>query len=141
MGSGIHCLVLHLLTPLAGFGQSLTLACAFVPTTALGCNSKGPRRHSSSHHRRAVCISPVVGHCMGCLHSSVPVTLPVGSVLVQVSHHPHLLVVQVRFVTAGTSHCFTTRRAAVLHGVEPETPSPDTDAPYCLALVKVGWGL
>ena len=131
LGSGIHCLALHLLTPLAGFGQGLTLECAFIPTTALACNSKEPARHSSSDHRWPVCISPVVEHCMLCLHSSVPVRVPIGLVLVQVCHRPHLLVAHVRFVTAGTSHGFSTKRAAVLHAVEAETPSPDTDAWHC----------
>ena len=58
-----------LAVPCRGFGHS-PFWHVFAPATALGCNSKGPARHTSSGPRQAVCISLVVAQKrvrQGCL--------------------------------------------------------------------------
>ena len=68
--------------------------------------------------------------------------LPVGLVLVGAHYQLHLLVTQVIFVTAGTSHGFTAGRSADFKEgqscIEPETPSLDNNALHCRALVGGG---
>ena len=98
-GPGICFLALHLLCPVERMGR-VPFWHDFVPATALRYNSKGPARDTSSGwsqvgnlHQRSCCTSAIVAR--------LPVVL-------------HLLVAQVIFVTAGTSHGFTTRRAADL---------------------------
>ena len=99
LGPGTCFLALHLLCPVVGMGR-VPFWHDFVPATALCCNSKGPARDTSSGwsqvgnlHQRSCCTSAIVAR--------LPVVL-------------HLLVAQVIFVTAVTSHGFNPRRAADL---------------------------
>ena len=108
LGPGICFLVLHLLYPVRGMGRA-PFWHDFVPATALRCNSKGPARHTSSDWSQVGSLH----QCTCCTSASVE-RLPVGLVFVEAKYQLHLLVAQVIFVTAGTSHGFTTKRAADL---------------------------
>ena len=107
-GPGICFLALHLLCPVERMGR-VPFWHDFVPATALCCNSKGPARHTSSGWSQVGSL-----HQRSCCTSASVARLPVGLVLVGAHYQLHLLVAQVIFVTAGTSHGFTPRRAADL---------------------------
>ena len=108
LGPGTCFLALHLLCPVGGMGR-VRFWHDFVPATALRCNSKGPARHTSSGWSQVGSL-----HQRRCCTSASVARLPVGLVLVGAHYQLHLLVAQVIFVTAGTGHGFTARRAADL---------------------------
>ena len=140
LGPGTSFLALHLLCPV-GVGR-VPFWHDFVPATALRCNSKGPARHTSSGWSQVGSL-----HQRSCCTSASVARLPVGLVLVGAHYQLHLLVAQVIFVTAGTGHGFTARRAADLEEGQScmalsrrQTPSLDSNAPHCRALVGGGVG-
>ena len=106
MGPSICCLALHLLCPVGGLGRT---PCWHV------CPC-----HSARLPFQRACYEHFVWSQVGSLHRSSCCTsasaarLPVGLVLDGAHYQLHLLVVQVIFVTAGTSCGFTARRAADL---------------------------
>ena len=108
LGPGTCFLALHLLCPVGGMGR-VCFWHDFVPATALRCSSKGPARHTSSGWSQVGSL-----HQRSCGTSASVARLPVGLVLVGAHYQLHLLVAQVIFVTAGTGHGFTARRAADL---------------------------
>ena len=141
LGPGICFLALHLQCPIEGMGGP-PFWHDFVPATALRCNSKGPARHTLSAWSQVDSL-----HQRSCCTSANVARLPVELVLFGAHYQLHLLVAQVIFVNAGTSHGFTARRAADLEeGQNCMALSPRHRAVTAMACIPelslgVGWAL
>ena len=140
-GPGVCCLALHLLCPVGGLGRA-PFWHVFIPATVLCCNSKEPARHRLSGLSQVGSL-----HQPSCCTNASVARLPVGLLLVGAHSQLHLLVAQVIFVTAGTSHSFTARRSADLEEgkdcmVLSRRHQASTAIPHIAELwLGVGWAL